>query len=337
MSRIQPIMRRMAVEKRIENPFYPQTFKKDEVEVKTSLQPTNPDPESHYSPTSPTPELMAAPIAAPVAIPPPAPRADYTSGAARGPHHQPKPFDSERAEAWSAPPQITWTAPPEEDPNRTTESKLRALSHRCLFCNMRGHFNYECLMPHLGCEKQGRCVVPLRHRNFGQLCGVRQRTMFGGVGRKRGATDLLDLPNQFLEPSRDTPAHSGPNESFRGGNPPSNSLLFSPNPSTFPQEEASSPGWNQPQAPWGAPWNFPVSAPRSLSPCIFDFGRGSTEDVPLSAPYLLDEWEAEQNTLFAKEDLPGATHLSPEEPDAPTASSVAGWLRNRFGDMGISG
>ena len=53
-------------------------------------------------------------------------------------------------------------------PENEHEVNHRRLRARCKYCNHKGHFNFECRVPHKLCHFQGRkkCLVPTQHRFY---------------------------------------------------------------------------------------------------------------------------------------------------------------------------
>ena len=349
ITRLSPIYKRMAVEGLIMNSYYPQTYKETSSSTQPfhqqsptpgpSLQATNPDPVSpvsaKYSPESPTSQYRSMD---PVVIPP---RIDYAAGNPTGPHHQPTMFDTEDNNGWPPLPSRQITID-------NTEVKKQAGQHRCFYCLMKGHWNSQCPTPHFSCTEAERCIVPLNHPLFVQACEMGQRTRgnhpTGPFRKRKRHCEASDFEG------RDTPGPAGPSDSFRPntptGLPPADSLLFSPHPSpsefaTSPYQASLAPGeWGK--EGWDAPWADYPRAPKS--PCIFDFGRGSSEEqVPLLPNLDLDCEEeslcaADREFLELTEDqLPGAIYHYDTDPLAPTSALVNSSLSRRVRDMGLSG
>lgn len=119
-----------------------------------------------------------------------------------------------------------------------------------------------------------------------------------------------------------TPSRSPtPNNTPEAGLPPSDSLLFSPNPSAFQldplaqsfqssQYQAAPPPGTWGNAPWGTGWG--EAALRSPSPCIFEYGRGGSEPLylggtgaesPLEHTDTTDKPQGQDSTTTAATDL----------------------------------
>src|SRR5712692_10523115 len=140
-------------------------------------RPPNPEPPSpsestgslQYVPKSPMPEQDE------MEVPPPGPGiqlhvpeptilpqlADYTSGAPRGPHHQPAPFDDCGLPQH---PFVTRKVQSFRETNR--ENEPAPLTKWCYYCNVFRHWNALCPRPHSTCTVSGWCIAPPTHRNF---------------------------------------------------------------------------------------------------------------------------------------------------------------------------
>ena len=53
-------------------------------------------------------------------------------------------------------------------PENEHEVNYRRLRAQCKYCNHKGHFNFECRVPHKLCHFQGwkKCLVPMQHRFY---------------------------------------------------------------------------------------------------------------------------------------------------------------------------
>jgi hypothetical protein len=233
-------------------------------------------------------------------------------------------------------------------PNRTTKSNKGKRSrdpgmHRCFYCGVRGHHNYQCGEPHFRCPLDGQCTVPLKHPNFDKACSLGLRT----------ATN--NAPKTFLKGKRrpyereDTPIPVRPEEGHQledGGLPPAGSLLFAPNPVTpisdaelfrpSPYQVAPIPGqWGNGQ--WGDPW---VENPVLLVHLHIRHPPHPTMVKATKDPS--SDHEDYDWLRYAEDDLPGAIYHYDDDPFAPTAARVAentlvSSLNRRVRDMGISG
>ena len=98
LSRVAPIFRQLAIEKRIPNPFYPQVYEEAVKQPLRTPTPRPPTPGPSLRPTNPELPTAASLPLTEVYSPPPAPippRMDYSAGNPRGPHHQPTMFEEE--------------------------------------------------------------------------------------------------------------------------------------------------------------------------------------------------------------------------------------------------
>jgi hypothetical protein len=226
-------------------------------------------------------------------------------------------------------------------------------NHRCYYCGELGHFNSKCPVPHLKCQSEGRCIVPLGHAAFMEACAYGGRTSGNHPAhkkRKRQSTPLFSL-----EP---TPT---PSPTIRTATelPPADSLLFSTNPTPDAVIASFAPSPYQGPAPapslWGdAPFGttWEEFHRRNPSPCIFDYGRGGDDPLYLGGHHIPDTSDpvpyrdlsytlprnagVENLLLYAEEDLPGATHYHDDDPFEPTATMVDSYRRMSVRDLGVS-
>ena len=360
LSRIAPVMQRMAIEGKIPDPFYPQMVERVTTQpINTpvpTLQVTNPDPPSPpelIRPTSPTPPDMYTPTIEVLPVPAPQVR-DYTAGNPRGPHHQPTPFEDDRH---CPAPRLT-TKPL---PGRGESAKT--IRHRCFYCGQVGHWNNQCASPHTRCNEVGKCVVPLRHRAFNQACEHGGRTPANHPMNQKRKRELE--ADDTMTDAAGTPNNTPIDNAL----PPADSLLFAPldplaksfQPSRY--QTAPPPGtWGN--APWGAGWD--EYAARHPSPCIFEYGR--TDSFPLhiggtrtgvspeytdpankenhtdedstttvATDLLPDDFGVENLTLYDEQDLPGAVYYPDDDPFAPTTAKVVQYRQKLLRDLGVSG
>jgi hypothetical protein len=190
---------------------------------------------------------------------------DYAAGNPHRSHHQPKPFNTESHEDF--PPL------PNTDTNNKRKRKHEAGEHRCFYCGVMGHWNFDCRTPHFRCPLDDRCTVPLDHPFFDKACELGQCTATNNVAK----TPAKKHKCRHHHKRQDTPAPiAGPSSAPRfedNGLPPVDSLLFLPNPPTLasdaklfrpsPYQVAPTLGiWRT--GNWGEPWVSQPTPPLTL-------------------------------------------------------------------------
>ena len=294
---------------------------------------------------------------------------DYTAGASRGPHHQPTPFEDDKNSEWPALPTkpLVW----KED-----KPKNKPQGHKCFYCGQNGHWNLQCPTPHNKCHGENKCVVPRRHLYFEEACHYGGRTAANNPDpstqyphRRKRQTTTADFTPPPVPNS--TPVNNSPNN----GLPPTDSLLFSPNPtnsqldplaqSFLPsryQGQAPPPGtWGN--APWGTGWGEAACDPRlpylrvregrvgapvprepesrtasthTDTTTIQESSQGQNSTVPAATDDLPYDFGVEDLSQYDERDLPGATYDYEDDPFAPTAAKVVEYRQRLLRDLGVS-
>ena len=354
MSCVAPIYKQLAVEGRIPNAFYPQVFEEaihyppESPTQQLPLRPTNPEPPSEMS-TPFIPSTPAIETTQPLTIPP---KMDYATGNPQGPHHQPTPFDTDKAPTQM--PTLIW----DQEPRKNI-----AKHHRCYYCGKVRHWNSQCRTPHQKCSIKGRCIVPRQHEGYVKACSMGSHTASDqpipdrDLKRKKKQRTLTSTSFEQEATTMPIPTNTGL--------PPPNSLLFSPNPPAdllalafraSPYQTTPPPGtWGN--APWGANWEDATQRPPS--PCIFEYRRGATSpifmvDLPDTAsllttttPLLQFPWDTEGDVdlpeladpepcLPDECDILGAVYHYDDDSTAPTMAMVDHFRRHNIRDLGVS-